>query len=73
MDKVISTGDAKHCLIMALPSVVAVADPVGEKDKATQRVWGGSQRCRDFNGSGLPSVGTSLQSTDKPNQKLHTV
>lgn len=29
LDEVISTGDAKHRFVMALPSVLAVSDPVG--------------------------------------------
>lgn len=41
MDKMISTGDAKHCLIMVLPSVVAVADPVGgERQSDTESLRG---------------------------------
>lgn len=41
MDKVISTVIAKHCLIMVLPSFVAVADPVGgERQSVTESLRG---------------------------------
>lgn len=41
MDKVMSTGDAKHRLVTALPSVLAVADPVGgERQSDTESLRG---------------------------------
>lgn len=41
MDRMISTGDAKLCLIMVLPSVVAVDDPVGgERQSDTESLRG---------------------------------
>lgn len=48
MDKVVSTGDAKHCLIMVLPSVVAVADPVGEERQSDTESLRGEPEMQGF-------------------------
>lgn len=74
MDKVISTGDATHWLIMALPSVLAVADPVGwRKTKRHRESEGGARDAGILMAPACQVWPRASSAQTRPNQTLHTV